>query len=55
MERDDIDIDVRLLHYWLANNQREEIYQEEHEIRCECGGDKTNTGHSMWCPKFIGL
>lgn len=20
--------------------------------RCECGGDKANTGHSTWCPKF---
>jgi hypothetical protein len=30
--------------------------KREHEERtaphCECGGDKANTGHSTWCPKF---
>jgi len=20
---------------------------------CECGGDKVNSGHSGWCPKYV--
>lgn len=23
------------------------------QIHCECGGDKCNTTHSFWCPKFL--
>ena len=53
MERDyieiEIDIDSRLLDYWLASIGTD---QDEPEPQCECGGDKTNTGHSVWCPKF---
>ncbi len=24
-------------------------------LKCECGGDKVNTTHSMWCPKWVDI